>query len=156
MVMLTVYCTLLCICASAYRFMCCFVSPYSYFPHVLSLHIMYIQLQTLECINFIIYCNIVHYSYLFLFSVLHILFVHLQTLKYINCIINRNIVPYSYFPHVLSLHILYIQLQTVKHIIYLFISVHLIQERATARRMQNMSSSIYITQCGTISLQFSH
>jgi len=64
--------------------MCCFVSPYTYFPHVLLLHILYIQLQTLECINSIIYCNIIHYSYFFYFLSLHILFVHLQTLKYIN------------------------------------------------------------------------
>jgi len=38
----------------------CNIVPYSYFRHVLSLHILYIQLQTVKYINcIIINCNIV-------------------------------------------------------------------------------------------------
>ena len=79
----------------------CNIVPYSYFPHVLSLHILYIQLQTLKCINCIINCNVVPCSYFPHVLSLHILYIQLQTSKYINCTINSNIVQYSYFPHVL-------------------------------------------------------
>jgi len=96
------------------KYINCNIFPYSYFPHVLSLHILYIQLQTVKCINCIINCKIFPYSYFPHVLSLHILYTQLQTVKCINCIINCNIVLYSYFPHVLSLHILYIQLQTVK------------------------------------------
>ena len=40
---------------------------YSFFPHVLSLHILCIQLQTVKYINCIINCNIVKYSLLTIF-----------------------------------------------------------------------------------------
>jgi len=84
----------------------CNIVPYSYFPHVLSLHILYIQLQTLKYINCIINCNIVPHSYFPHILSLYILYIQLQTVKYINCII----VPHSYFSPVLFLHILYIHL----------------------------------------------
>ena len=71
----------------------CNIVPDSYFPHVLSLHILYIQLQTVKCINCIINCNIVPYSYFPHVLSLHILYIQLQTVKCINCIINCNIVP---------------------------------------------------------------
>jgi len=92
----------------------CNIVPYSYFPHVLLLHILYMQLQTLKYINSIINCNIVPYSYFPHVLSLYILCIQLQTVKCINCIINCNIVPHSYFPYVLSLHILYINLRTLK------------------------------------------
>jgi hypothetical protein len=95
---------------SEYSFISIYIVPYSYFPHVLSLHILYIQLQTVKCINCIINCNIVPYSYFHNVMYLHILYIYLQTLKYINW----NTVPYSYLPHFLSLHILHIHLKTLR------------------------------------------
>jgi len=97
MVMLSLYCTLLCIWLTEYIFMKCIIFPHSYFSHVLLLRILYIQLQTVKCINCIINCNIVPYSYFPHVLLLHILYIQLQTVKCINCIINCNIVPYSYF-----------------------------------------------------------
>ena len=43
------------------------ISHIHIFPYVLSLHILYIQLQTVKCINCIINCNIVpiHISHMF-------------------------------------------------------------------------------------------
>ena len=108
MVMLSLYCTLLCIWLTEYIFMKCIIFPHSYFSHVLLLRILYIQLQTVKCINCIINCNIVPYSYFPHVLLLHILYIQLQTVKCINCIINCNIVPYSYFPHILLLPSLYI------------------------------------------------
>jgi len=67
------------------------IVPYSYFLHVLLLHILYIQLQILKCINSIINCNIVPYSYFPHILSLYIVYIQLQTVKYINCIINCNI-----------------------------------------------------------------
>jgi len=95
-------------------FINCSIFAYSYFPHVLLLHFLYIHVETLKYIKYIITCNIVPYSYFLYVLSLHILYIQLQTVKWINWIINCNIVAYSYFPHVLSLHILYIQLQTLK------------------------------------------
>jgi hypothetical protein len=82
-------------------FIHCNIVPYSYFPHVLLLHMLYIQLQTLKCINSIINCNIVPYPYFPHVLSLHILYIQLQTVKYINWIINCNIFPYLYSPSVL-------------------------------------------------------
>ena len=55
--------------------------PYSYFPHILSLHILYIQLQTLKCINCTINCNIVNYACLPLILILLFLYIQLQMLE---------------------------------------------------------------------------
>ena len=114
MVMLPLYCRLICNWPSACIFISCNIVPYSCFPYLMLLHNLYIYLQTLQCINCIINCNIVPYLYFPHDMLLNILYIHLQTLQCINCIINCNIVPYSYFPHVLSLHILYIQWQTLQ------------------------------------------
>jgi hypothetical protein len=65
--------------------------PYPYFPHVLSLHILYIQVRTVKYIN----CNTVPYPYFPHVLSLHILYIQLQTVKYIDCIINCNISPNS-------------------------------------------------------------
>jgi len=78
-------------------FINCNIAPYSYFPHVLSLYILYVELQTMQYFNCIIDCNIVPYSYLSHVLSLHGLYIELQTLKYIKCIIKFNIVPYIYF-----------------------------------------------------------
>jgi len=86
----------------------CNIVLYSYFPNILSLHILYIQLQTLKYINSIINCNIALYSYFPNVMLLNILYIQLQTVKFINCIINCNIVLYSYFPNVVLHSILYI------------------------------------------------
>jgi len=84
--------------------------------YTLLLHIMYIHLQTLKYINWILNCNVVLYSYFPQFLLLHIMYIHLQTLKYINWILNCNVVLYSYFPQFLLLYIMYIHLQTLKYI----------------------------------------
>ena len=85
----------------------CNIVPYSYFPHVLSLHILYIQLQTVKCINCIINCNIVPYSYFPHVLSLNILYIQLQIVKFINYIIKSNTVLHSYFSHILLLPFLY-------------------------------------------------
>ena len=69
---------------------------YSYFPYMLLLNILWIQLQTVKCINCIFNCNTVPYSYFPHVLSLHILYIQLQTVKYIN----SNIVPYSDFHHI--------------------------------------------------------
>jgi hypothetical protein len=74
----------------------CNIVTYPYFPPVLSLHILHIQLQTVKYIDCIINCNIVTYPYFPPVLSLHILYIQLQTVKYIGCIINCNIVPYSF------------------------------------------------------------
>jgi len=57
--------------ATDFKFINCIIKyntlPYSYFPHVLSLHILYIKLQTVKYINCIINCNIVHIHISFIF-----------------------------------------------------------------------------------------
>ena len=52
------------------------------------LHILYTQLQTLNCVNWIINSNIVPYSYIPHVLLLRILCIQLQTLNFINSIIN--------------------------------------------------------------------
>jgi hypothetical protein len=42
--------------------------PYSYFPHVMSLHTLYIQLQTVRYTNYIIKCSTVLHSFSISFS----------------------------------------------------------------------------------------
>ena len=68
----------------------CNIFPYLYFPHVLLLHILYIQLQTVKCINYIINCNIFPYSYFPLVLLLHILYIQLQTVKCIRTLSITN------------------------------------------------------------------
>ena len=92
------------------------IVPYSYFPHILFLNVLYIQLHNFKYINCIINCNIVPYSYFPHILALHILYIQLQTVKCINCIINCNILPYSYFPHVLSQCILYTFIHSLNYI----------------------------------------
>jgi len=48
--------------------------------------VLYIQLQTVKCINYIINCNIVPYLYFPHIMLLIVLYIQLQNMKYINCI----------------------------------------------------------------------
>ena len=79
----------------------CNIVQFSYFPHVLLLHNLYIELQTVKYINCIINCNIVQFSYFPHVLLLHNLYIQLQTVNYITRIINCNIVQYSYFSNFL-------------------------------------------------------
>ena len=60
------------------------IVPFSYFPHVLLLQILYI----------IINCNIVSFLYFLYIKLIIVMYVHLQNLKNIKYIINCNIVPH--------------------------------------------------------------
>jgi hypothetical protein len=77
-VLLLLYCKLICNWPSAYIFINCI---YSFFPHLKSLHILFKYLQIWKYINCIINCNIVPYSYFLHVLSLHILYIQLLTVS---------------------------------------------------------------------------
>ena len=62
--LLPLYWRLLCTWSSEYRIMNCNIVPYSYFPRVLLLQIMYIDLPNLKCINCIMKYNNLPFSFI--------------------------------------------------------------------------------------------
>jgi len=62
------------------------IVTYSYFYHIQLLHGLYIQQQTLKCIEWIIICNTVLHSYFHHFLLLHILYIKLLFLEFLTLI----------------------------------------------------------------------
>jgi hypothetical protein len=112
----------------------------------MSLHILYIQLQTMKYINCIIDCNIVPYLFFHHFILTNYpIYTHLETLNYIKWNSKCNITLYLYFPHVMLLRILY------KSIHYIFWKL------LTVLQYQNCNILIYIfSPLLSLSIMYKH